>query len=79
MFDTFLKLAKLFTGPQLAVLAFEGGVNLDIVGAQMRYCTVEPGKNFALVTYHVLVRSGGELAASFAMVVVTEKGFYMDI
>lgn len=79
MFEVFLNLAKLFTGPQLAVLAFEGNLNLDIVGAQLRFCNVDRDRRFALLTFHVLVRVDGELAASHAMVVVREEGFYMDI
>lgn len=79
MFEVFLQLAKLFTGPQLKVLAFEGGVNLDIVGASLRYCNVDANRKFALLTFHVIARDGGELATSHAMVVVRPEGFYMDI
>lgn len=80
MFETFLNLAKLFNGAQLAVLAAEGGIALDYVGAQLRYCSVDRERQYALLTYHALVRDwDGEMATTFAMVVVTEKGFYVDI
>lgn len=74
-FDTLLEVARTFRGPQLAAVARAQGDSLELAGCALRSVARQGSKEFALLTFDVLVLVDMQHTPGVLLLAVAPKGY----
>lgn len=75
-FDTLLEVARTFRGAQLGAVARAQGRTLEVAGAALRSVAHQQGRDFAVLTFDVLVKDDDMQHVTGALLLaVSPKGY----